>query len=479
MYNRRTKQSSLKNQFNDESSTSRHLIPSNIIDESPEYSTTVEYDDQLIENFQKFQKKITRGSMFNSTITLISFSPTPIIFFMRFAFEQTGIIYGVVLYSFLLIASLYSLYLLTKIFSKTHAGNYNTLLKEHIQSKCISILFFITLFIYYFVLNVIYCYSIIRLLVNTLNVFEFTNKDNITVMVILIIIFFIIQVPSIYKQQFNTIQSVCIVLLVLIIISTIMIIGEILLYKELNTNISFTPTFNFDFSYAICIFAILTTNQMNIAREIKEMNLYTYKRGKTLIERTVIYEWIIYIVYSISSYLIDSTYNKINNNDMQIVVIVTQHKDWNNFPMVLMQILIIISISFKIANNTSYLYDTLLFELNEANVLKKMQTLISCITVVCCGICGFVLKDKYVLIAIGICGGLCVYILCYFIPICSYNRIFEDGEWDEFNIVKNKINESSSVKARKQLEYVNPVVLVVMFIVLFFGAALSVYCVVR
>ena len=187
MYNRTTKQSSLKSRLNDSSSISRHLVPSNIIDESPEYSTTVEYDDQLIENFQKFQKKITRGSMFNSTITLMSFSPTPIIFFMRFAFAQTGIIYGGVLYSFLLIASLYSLYLLIKVFSKTHAGNFNTLLKEHIQSKCISILFFITLSIYYFVLNVIYCYSIIRLLLNTLSVFEFTNEENRTVVIILIV----------------------------------------------------------------------------------------------------------------------------------------------------------------------------------------------------------------------------------------------------------------------------------------------------
>ena len=57
MYNRTTKQSSLKSRLNDSSSISRHLVPSNIIDESPEYSTTVEYDDPLIKVSKDFKRK--------------------------------------------------------------------------------------------------------------------------------------------------------------------------------------------------------------------------------------------------------------------------------------------------------------------------------------------------------------------------------------------------------------------------------------
>jgi hypothetical protein len=479
MNNRQRKHNSSNYRYNiDESSSSRHLIPSNIIDESPEYSTTVEYDDPLIKSFQRFQKKITRGSMFNSTITLISFSPTSIILLSRFAFLQTGIFYGVIMYSTLLIASLFSMYLLIKILSKTHADNYHVLLKEHVKSKYVSFIFYSTLFVYFIVLNCIYFYSNIRLIINTLSAFNYGNEKDITIICILVILFFVIQLPSILIKQFNVAQTVSISLLFLIIISTIMVVGEMLLFQEFNSTISFMPQFHINFSYAICIFAMLSLNHIYLPIEVKEMNLYTYKRGKTLIEKVVIYEWILYTIYSIASYLLDNSYNKIDDNDLEIVVIITNHKEWSNFPMVLIQILIILLNSYKIGYNTNYMYDNLLYDISDDNIIKKSQNILNIITVIICGIAAFHMKEKYILIAIGICGGFCAYLICYLIPIYIYKRVFDMVESDgEFSEIKAQINEMSSVKHRKQLDWINPIVLILMFCVLFFGGVGCVYSV--
>ena len=124
------------------------------------------------------------------------------------------------------------------------------------------------------------------------------------------------------------------------------------------------------------------------------------------------------------------------------------------------------------------MYDNLLYDISDDNIIKKSQNILNIITVIICGIAAFHTKEKYILIAIGICGGFCAYLICYLIPIYIYKRVFDMVESDgEFSEIKAQINEMSSVKHRKQLDWINPIVLILMFCVLFFGGAGCVYSV--
>ena len=95
----------------DENNSNVELYPTSIIYEEPELHTTIQNDDPLIKTFERFKKKVGRGSIFNSTITLISFSPLVIMFYSRYAYVITGISYSLILIIIFALNSFFSLYI--------------------------------------------------------------------------------------------------------------------------------------------------------------------------------------------------------------------------------------------------------------------------------------------------------------------------------------------------------------------------------
>ena len=160
-------------------------------------------------------------------------------------------------------------------------------------------------------------------------------------------------------------------------------------------NFSLIKEVNFKYSYCICIYSLLFNNNPNLPREIKEMNYYKYRRGKTLIERTEILEWVVYILFSLFSYFIDSSYN---SNSNSIMTFITIHKQYKNYPMMLFEILIIICLGFKIAHNSTQMWDTFFLQFHsQKNNLKIFLKIVSTILI---DVLIFFLDEKSILIII-------------------------------------------------------------------------------
>lgn len=474
MYN--SKKNSNKN-FIDDSSLTKGFQPNSIIYEDPELTTTIQNDDPLLQTFQKFQKKIERGSIFNSTITLISFSPLLIIFFARYAFTVSGILFSFLLISLFAFTSFFTLYLNVKVITQTQSDNFHFLLQKKTRSKIMLKVYHLSSFFYLLSLNVIYQYMLIRMLENVF--FAFSIKITLTIKITIIsLIFVFVQIPYVFNtNNFSLSQGVSFILFIIVSLSTITLIFEIIFYNELNPELSLFNKLSLKYSYCICIFALLFNNNVNLPKEIKSMNYYTYKRGKSLIERTQILEWVIYILYSLFSFLINADKNYKDPFE-SIVALITIHNNYINYLMILFEIIIIICIGFKNSHYTCDMWDTL-FLLYETPEIQYNNTkfFLKLFTVICVNTSSFFLSRPYVFIVIMISGCIFSYILEYVIPIHAYNSIFESSEEleTESKLVQPQL-EQTMLKHSGIIKTFNYIISVAILIIYLFGIGGVIYC---
>ena len=475
MYN--SKKISNKN-FIDDSSLTKGFQPNSIIYEDPELTTTIQNDDPLLRTFQKFQKKIERGSIFNSTITLISFSPLLTIFFARFAFTVSGILFSFLLISLFAFTSFFTLYLNVKVITQTQSDNFHFLLQKKTRSKIMLKIYHLSNLCYHLSLNIIYQYMLIRMIENVFFAFSIEITPTIKITIISLLFVFV-QIPYIFNtNNFPLSQGVSFILFVMIFLSTITLIFAILFFfNELNPEISLFNNMSLEYSYCICIFSLLFNNNVNLPKEIKSMNYYTYKRGKSLIERTQILEWVIYILYSLFSYLSNADKNY-KDQSKDIVALITIHNEYINYLMILFKIVIIICIGFKNSHHTCDMWDTL-FLLYETDEIQYNYTKIflKLFTVICVNISCFFLTCRYILVVIMISGCIFSYILEYMIPIHAYNSIFESSEEleTESKLVQPQL-EQTMLKHSGIIKTFNYIISVTILIIYLFGIGGVMYC---
>ena len=461
-----------KNIIEDNSTFTRNTQPNSIIYEEPELTTTIQIDDPLLKTFQKFQKKVERGSMFNSTITLISFSPLIIIFFLRFTLDTSGILLCLFLISLFGLNSFFTLYLNMKVITQTQSDSYHSLLQNKVRNINLTRVYHFSSLVYLTCLNLIMAFMIMEMINNLF--FAFSIKTDLTHSIIIICILFLFeQLPSLlHSDSFAISQSFAMFFFVIILLSAITLLLEIIIFNNINKNFFFIKEVNFKYSYCICIFSLLFNNNPNLPKEIKEMNYYKYKRGKTLIERTEILEWVVYISFSLFSYIIDASYN---SNANSIMTFITIHKQYKNYPMMLFEILIIICLGFKIANNSAQMWDTFFMQFHSPHLNMKIFLMI--VTTIIIDVLIFFLNEKHILVIISIGGCFCSYILEYVIPIYSYNTVFDFDEEGETKLLQPQL-EQSVFKHSGSIHILNYIVSLLMLLLYLFGIGGTLYCVI-
>lgn len=462
-----------KNIIEDNSTFTKNTQPNSIIYEEPELTTTIQIDDPLLKTFQKFQKKVERGSMFNSTLTLISFSPLIIIFFLKYTLDTSGILLCFSLISLFGLNSFFTLYLNMKVITQTQSDSYHSLLQNKVHNIHLTRLYHFCSLVYLICLNLIMAFMIISMINNLFYAFSI-EKDLSSTIIIICLLFLFEQLPLLLNtNNFSISQSFAMLFFVIILLSAFTLMLEIIIFNNINKNFFFIKEFNFKYSYCIGIFSLLFNNNPNLPREIKEMNYYKYRRGKTLIERTEILEWVVYILFSFFSYLIDSSFN---SNGSNIMTFITIHKQYKNYPMMLFEILIIICLGFKIAYNSTQMWETFFLQFHSPkNNLKIFLKFISTIII---DVLIFFLNEKHILVIISIGGCFCSYILEYVIPIYSYNTIFDFGEDDgEAKLLQPQL-EQSVFKHSESINIMNYIVSLLMLLLYLFGIGGTLYCVI-
>lgn len=467
-----------KNYIEDNSTLTKKTQPNSIIYEEPELTTTIQIDDPLLKTFQKFQKKVERGSMFNSTVTLISFSPLIMIFFLRYTLEISGILLCVCLISLFGFNSFFTLYLNMKVITQTQSDSYHSLLQNKVHNIHLTRLYHLSSLLYLICLNLVMAYLIMKMINNLFCAFSLNNEKEkalSSTIIIICMLFLFEQLPLLLNtNNFFISQTFAMLFFVIILLSAFTLMLEIIIFSDnINMNFSLIKEVNFKYSYCICIYSLLFNNNPNLPREIKEMNYYKYRRGKTLIERTEILEWVVYILFSLFSYFIDSSYN---SNSNSIMTFITIHKQYKNYPMMLFEILIIICLGFKIAHNSTQMWDTFFLQFHsQKNNLKIFLKIVSTILI---DVLIFFLDEKSILIIISIGGCFCSYILEYVIPIYSYNTIFDFGEEDgEAKLLQPQL-EQSVFKHSESIHIMNYIVSLLMLLLYLFGIGGTLYCVI-
>ena len=142
-------------------------------------------------------------------------------------------------------------------------------------------------------------YLIMKMINNLLFAFSLNNEKDLSSKIIIICMLFLFeQLPLLLNtNNFFISQTFAMLFFVIILLSAFTLMLEIIIFNDnINMNFSLIKEVNFKYSYCICIYSLLFNNNPNLPREIKEMNYYKYRRGKTLIERTEILEWVVYLI---------------------------------------------------------------------------------------------------------------------------------------------------------------------------------------
>lgn len=235
------------------------------------------------------------------------------------------------------------------------------------------------------------------------------------------------------------------------------------------------PEFKIEFGASTCFFSFLFNNSINLIKEVKVMNYYTYKRGQSLIQRTIVLEWVLYIIYSVFSYLNDTINISDVSTEEPLVNFISLHLQYKNYPMILFEILSSFCIGFK---TCSYSYEMLnvLFMNYEANSLNsKIKTALLILIIVMLNVSIIVVNEKYILLIIGTLGCTSGYILEYAISIYVYNSVFDEDFLEE-NKKFIPQQEDLENKRTNTIVVLNYIVAITMLLFYTFGAVGAVYC---
>ena len=457
----------------DENNSNVGLYPTSIIYEELVLHTTIQNDDPLIKTFERFKKKVGRGSIFNSTITLISFSPLVIMFYSRYAYVITGISYSLILIIIFALNSFFSLYINIQAITLTHSENFHTLIKNKIRNNTLLYIYHICSFVYLLTLSVLCNFALIEMIKHIFYALSF--ECNLTSKIVCIsIVFIFVQIPYLFKPNFTVSQVISIGLLALIFLSGITLILELIFFNDINQQLKVFPEFKLQFGVSVCIFSFLFNNSINLIKEVKVMNYYTYKRGQSLIQRTIVLEWVLYIIYTLFSYLND-TISISDSTEEPLVHFITLHRQYKNYPMILFEILSSICLGFKTCSYSYDMVNVLFMNYRENPKNSKIKTALIILILVIINVLIIVIKEKYILLIIGIFGCTSGYILEYAISIYVYNSVFDEDFLEE-NKKLIPLQEDPENKRTNTIVILNYLVAIIMLLLYIFGAVGAIYC---
>lgn len=410
------------------------LIPKSIIYEEPELNTRIEKD--ITNNIYLLVKtKTSEGSIINSILTLISFSPTCTFFFVPFALSFHYMIPGILIFMLTALLSYYTLFLLLKVIVEKQAISHSyTDIITSLLSKKQSVMINIIMIIHYFGLSIIYVYIGKELMVNiAIEWFKSENRQEIpskwlislVTQIVGIIIFEIIFALIQKKNLTKLLHSLVMLSIVFLIITQIIII--------FNNNFQFKKTIEGDIYQIGNIFSIATlglTNHLYYNRGLKDLTLFSQKRGKSLIIWSIIGEFMFYITLNLVHGLLEKKADKDP---------LGYFKEPTNFYSELFGLFIFIFLQFKVSNIWITLIDNI-FSIDKidneepsSTPTPKYSTKVLCIILglIISNIIAYFLNyddsnSALILIVIWIVGGLCASILCFILPIILYLKVFPE-----------------------------------------------------
>lgn len=403
------------------------LIPKSIIYEDPELNTKIEND--ITNNIYLLVKaKASEGSIMNSIVTLILFSPICTFFYVPFALSFYLMIPGIIIFILTALLSYYTLFLLLKVIVEKQAMTHTyTQLISSLLSKKLCIMMNILIIIYFFGLSIIYIYIGKELIANLASRwFQNSSKwlTSLVTQIVGIVLFEILFALITKTTLTKLLHSLAIFSLFLLFITHIITIFS----KGFQLKTEITGDI-YQIGNLGSIASLGLTNHLYYNKGLRNMSLFSQKRGKSLIIWSVFGELFFYILFN----LVFGLQKNINHKDP----LLGYFKLEGNFFVQMFSVLLFIFIQFKVSNIWSSLIEILFFQMKKENenlptpitfnYSTKYWTIIFGIVWSNFVAFWFNLDDTnptLVLIVIWIVGGLCASVLSFFLPIILYLKVF-------------------------------------------------------
>lgn len=410
--------------------TTYDLIPKSIIYEDPELTTRIEYEDPKQTEMQKFNNRFKKGSMINSITLLFSFSPILMFLFMPYAIIHTGYILFILILLYCSLLSGYTTHLLLKIKAENQVSSFHQLLSQLIGRR---VCFF------YHSLHIAYMLgtSIMYLIMSkSLFLIIFRSEEYLYNIIFHLGGLLCFQLPCLFIHSNDKLRTVEFVFMVGTLFTGLICSIDAIIYlctnkADHNYIQNVFAHINYGYGMAIAILTLAFSNQMQFYPEIRQLKLFTPKRGDFLITRTVL----IQVLWTLTTGIL-CFFNFTDNNTPLILFEYTLSLETRSTLMMYVYyclLFFIISFAqFKIGNTVVKIIDEALEtrSISQSNINKGVGYNV-------CSILIFLLLNvlvyfvnnrlnihKALVGVIGILGGIVSSVLCLILPIYCYNHLF-------------------------------------------------------
>ena len=385
-----------------------------IIDEEPELNTDVEFSN--LNEGEKIINKIKTGSFTNSIFALFAFSPIITLFLSPFAFSKGGLIINIIMFSLIMFCSYISSNMLLRMITDKKFINSFQLISNY-GERTLNIMNIICHIIFYFGNILIFMKFSYILLSEMKEYFSLSSSNGVfsNINFIYLIIALVVQFPlSFLKNEKVQISIQLINLLLYLIMGIALIISFFVQGDKIKNKKYWFITPELDYILVIAIYFLVGFNHLHLFNVVKNLRLYSKKRGHTLINVTLLIQFSLFIVYGFFGF-----FTTFNNTTLFFF---SHSKFTNSVIFSILKVLLILSMQTSISFSCIKIKDSIAMFCNKSIyigahfMISLLSISLSNVIIIFCT----TLKIEGVICIIG---GLCVGILGYFIPITIYLKV--------------------------------------------------------
>ena len=407
------------------SESSLNLIPESIIDESPEFSTDIEFSNIqdkncLIQCYLRFLMGNKLSSIFNISSSSISI-PFILLPFVIYSSKILFCIIEIIMIGFF---SFYSMILLLEQMTKSREQSYYRFIYNNIGKKC-SYFYELLNFLFKFCILIIFetfSFLFLKEIILEIKLIIINNNDltfKIFVLIGSIIIQFLFSIN--YYTIFITIKYLN---SIFIIIAQFLVLIKLMMNLNNFDKIIWKGEFSYSLFFCIQILLIIFNNHNDIYYYFKPFFSKTFKKVNILINISWIIIVIEILLFMIINYLYIINFNidNINIQNPFIKFINNSNKDIFYYIFLILGIIFTINIQIVISESLNKIKEEIKILFKQKIMMPSTNILISFFFI---GITNFIsISFNNLIIYIGICSGITCF-TAYFFPAYTHYLFIE------------------------------------------------------
>ncbi len=405
--------------------SSLNLIPESIIDESPEFSTDIEFSNIQDKNYlMQCYLRFLMGNKLPSIINISSSSISILFILLPFVIYSSKFIFGIIEIIIIGFFSFYTMILLFEQMSKSREQSYYRFIYNNIGKKC-SYLYELLNFLFKFCILIIFetfSFLFLKEIMTKIKLININNSD-LTFKIFILI-------GSIIIQFLLSINYYRIFIVIKYLNSILIIITQFMLFIKFITNLNnldkfyWKGEFTYTLFFCIQILLVIFNNHNDIYFHFNRFYSKTFKKVNILINIS----WIIIIIESLLCmiisylYIINFNIQNLNIDNPFIKFINNNNKDAYYYIFLTLGIIFTINIQTFISESLNKIKEEIKTIFKQKIMISTTNILISFFFIGITNIISISLNN--LLLFIGICAGITCF-TGYVFPAYTHSLFIE------------------------------------------------------